>query len=217
MNASEWFEHYFVLLTTNKHSFHWQRSLYFNLIAKQYPRAIDLPTGTGKTSFMAVWLLALGYLAKSGGKLLPRRLVWVVNRRVVVDQATDTANQLATALETLPPDDNLRCAISSLSASGGLLAVSTLRGERADNGKWKQDPSQAAIITGTVDKIGSGMLFSGYGDGEYYRPVHAGLLTVDALLVNDESHLSPAFAKLARTIEEMRPAALIAGKRISIC
>ena len=212
MNATEWLEHHFFLLTKIKQPFDWQRSLYFNLIAARYPRAIDLPTGTGKTSFMAVWLLALGFLAKSGGTLVPRRLVWVVNRRVVVDQATDTANELAAALNALPPDDELRSAISGVSASGGLLAVSTLRGERADNGEWKQDPSRAAIITGTVDKIGSGILFSGYGDGEYYRPVHAGLLTVDALLVNDESHLSPAFATLARTIERMRPAALIANK-----
>jgi len=33
---------------------------------------------------------------------------------------------------------------------GGVVAVSTLRGELADNGEWKADPSKPAIIVGTV-------------------------------------------------------------------
>jgi CRISPR-associated endonuclease/helicase Cas3 len=52
--------------------------------------------------------------------------------------------------------------------------------------------------------VGSRLLFSGYGDGPWSRPQHAGLLGQDALIVNDESHLTPAFAKLLLAIEEMQ-------------
>jgi len=34
------------------------------------------------------------------------------------------------------------------------LAISTLRGELADNREWQSDPASPAIIVGTVDMIG---------------------------------------------------------------
>lgn len=77
-----------------------------------------------------------------------------------------------------------------------MLAVSTLRGEREDNRVWSRDPSRPAIIVGTIDMIGSRLLFSGYGDGRSRRALHAGLLGCDALIINDEAHLTPAFASL---------------------
>ena len=52
-------------------------------------RSVDVPTGLGKTSVMALWLIAL-----AEGAELPRRLVYVVDRRAVVDQATRFAEQL---------------------------------------------------------------------------------------------------------------------------
>lgn len=66
----------------------------------------------------------------------------------------------------------------------------------ADNGEWKQNPARAAIIIGTVDMIGSKLLFSGYGDGRYGRAHHAGLVGQDALFVHDEAHLESAFDEL---------------------
>jgi hypothetical protein len=57
-----------------------------------------------------------------------------------------------------------------------VLAVITLRRELADNEEWKADPSQPAIIVG-IDLIRSKILFSGYGDGPYWRPKHAGLIS----------------------------------------
>ena len=52
------------------------------------PPAVDIPTGLGKTAVMAIWLLA-----RAAGARLPRRLVYVVDRRAVVDQATDFAER----------------------------------------------------------------------------------------------------------------------------
>ncbi len=112
---------------------------------------------------------------------LPRRLVYVVDRRAVVDQATREAEKL-----------------KDVNAD---LRVSTLRGQYADNRDWLEDPAAPAIVVGTVDMIGSRLLFSGYGVSRGMRPYHAGLLGADALVVLDESHLVPPFERLLRTVE----------------
>jgi CRISPR-associated endonuclease/helicase Cas3 len=136
----------------------------------------------------------------------------VVNRRTVVDQATEIV--LGIRHRLLEPDHDdwpgyaeaLRetaTALRSLCASeGDPLAVSTLRGELADNEEWKSDPSRPAIIIGTIDMIGSKLLFNGYGDRRYGRTHHAGLIGQDALIVHDEAHLTPAFSDLLRTLEQ---------------
>ncbi len=86
--------------------------------------------------------------------------------------------------------------------------MSTLRGQLADNQEWRIDPSRPAVIVGTVDMIGSRLLFQGYGCGFRSRPLHAGLLGQDVLLVHDEAHLEPAFQAL---VEGIRKEQLRAG------
>jgi CRISPR-associated endonuclease/helicase Cas3 len=187
----------FTLLTGNR-PFPWQRALYERFIASDFPKACDLPTGLGKTSVIALWLLALAKNPK-----LPRRLVYVVNRRTVVDQSTAEAERLRTRL--LEPEARpLHDALDALAAVPAKhpLAISTLRGEFADNGAWRRDPSRPAIIVGTVDMIGSRLLFNGYGCGFRSRPLHAGFLGQDALLVHDEAHLEPAFQSLLTAVAD---------------
>ena len=203
LSARAFFTEKFRLLAAGWDPYLWQKDLFDRFISGRVPEVIDLPTGTGKTSLMAIWYLALAWSRLNRLALpLPLRLVWVVNRRVVVDQATDEAIR-----------------IKSFADSQGLmeLNVSTLRGELADNGDWKARPHEAAIVIGTVDMIGSRLLFMGYGDGPYWRPQHAGLLGVDVLFVNDEAQLTPAFMKLLVRLRGMAPAAGIPGKRFQIC
>jgi CRISPR-associated endonuclease/helicase Cas3 len=159
---------------------------------------------------MLVWLLALASQASEGvgAVLLPRRFVMVVDRRTVVDQATEVAEGLKRWLDA-NPDHPVTVALAALSSKTHLpakhpLSISTLRGERADNGNWKRDPARPAIIVGTVYKIGSRLLFWGDGDGRSMRSMHTGLLGQDVLLVHDEAHLSPAFAKLLRKVERLQ-------------
>lgn len=195
------FDDDFKLLTGNS-PFPWQRALYERFVALDFPKACDLPTGLGKTSIIALWLLAL-----CKNPMSPRRLVYVVNRRTVVDQSTVESERLRTLL--LKPEARyLRDALDALAAvpAKHALSISTLRGEFADNGEWRRDPSRPAIIVGTVDMIGSRLLFSGYGCGFRSRPLHAGFLGQDALLVHDEAHLEPAFQSLITSIagEQLR-------------
>ena len=69
---------------TDHAPFPWQQDLYDHWFAVgKIPKACNLPTGLGKTSVIAIWLIAL-----ANGKTVPRRLVYVVNRRTVVDQTT---------------------------------------------------------------------------------------------------------------------------------
>ncbi|HEY3911695.1 MAG TPA: DEAD/DEAH box helicase family protein [Stellaceae bacterium] len=67
------------------------------------PAALDLPTGLGKTSVMAIWLIALAEQAAAGAVRLPWRLVYVVDRRTVVDQATEETHTIRLSDTTVGP------------------------------------------------------------------------------------------------------------------
>jgi CRISPR-associated endonuclease/helicase Cas3 len=151
--------------------------------------ALDIPTGLGKTSVMAIWLVA-----RALGAPLPRRIIYVVDRRAVVDQATEVALALRKFVEQTPEVKN------QLGIADRSLPVSTLRGQYVDNREWLDAPAVPAIIVGTVDMIGSRLLFQGYGVSRKMRPYHAGLIGADTLVVLDEAHLVPAFENLLARI-----------------
>jgi CRISPR-associated endonuclease/helicase Cas3 len=198
----------FFLKATGNAPFPWQERLYEIFVSGKFPPSCSLPTGLGKTSVIAIWLLALAGQAENveTHKRVPRRLVYVVNRRTIVDQATREAEKLRESIQK----PELRAVFKRLGALRGgeasdtelPLAISTLRGQFADNGEWSADPARPAIIVGTVDMIGSRLLFGGYGRGFKHRPLHAGFLGQDTLLVHDEAHLEPAFQKLLDTIKD---------------
>ena len=171
------FHDQFKALTGNS-PFCWQRRLFREYFAKgAIPAALDIPTGLGKTSVMVLW-----YLAQITGAKVPRRLIYVVDRRAVVDQATAVADEIREK------------------SQDSALRISTLRGQYVDNREWLADPAAPSIVVGTVDMIGSRLLFSGYGVSRKMRPYHAGLLGADTLVVLDEAHLVPPFEKLLERI-----------------
>lgn len=174
--------------------FPWQERLLRDLLDGNLPRALDLPTGLGKTSVMAIWLVARA----SGVRSLPRRLVYVVDRRAVVDQATLEAERLRAWVASDPEVS------AALGLKGRKLPISTLRGQFVDNREWLEDPSVPAIVVGTVDMVGSRLLFEGYACSRKMRPYHAGLLGADACIVLDEAHLVPPFERLLDQITETR-------------
>ncbi len=65
---------------TGHRPYPWQSALFADMLDGNIPEQISLPTGAGKTSIMAVWLLALAEQQTRRGKItLPRRMMWVVN------------------------------------------------------------------------------------------------------------------------------------------
>ena len=205
------FQHTFESLTGHR-PFPWQEKLYARLLLGELPRQCDVPTGLGKTSVIAVWIAALGasLCDTSLANRVPRRLVYIVDRRVVVDQATKEVEQLQMRLQSADENETfavLRPLVATLMqaatvpvASG--VTVSTLRGKFADNHAWHLDPSRPAIVVGTVDMIGSRMLFAGYGGvGRNWRGLQAGLMLQDTWVVLDEAHLVPPFESLLSGLE----------------
>jgi CRISPR-associated endonuclease/helicase Cas3 len=170
--------------------FPWQEALLERMLKGEVPELIDIPTGLGKTAVMAIWLVA-----RASGAELPRRLVYIVDRRAVVDQATDEALKLR---DFVARDPSIRTALGL--GDDRSLPVSTLRGQYVDNREWLDDPAAPAIIVGTVDMIGSRLLFEGYRVSRKMRPYHAGLLGVDTLVVLDEAHLAAPFEHLLRSV-----------------
>ena len=164
--------------------FPWQETLFSQFLERQFPKTCDIPTGLGKTSTIPIWLLALAQHTRTGtAGDFPRRLVYVVNRRTVVDQATREVERMREALGTRSQLRAVADALVSLAArpSDAPVAISTLRGQFADNAEWRNDPSRPAVVVGTVDMIGSRLLFAGYGCGVKSRPLHAGFLGQDIL------------------------------------
>src|SRR5205823_1704301 len=126
--------------------------LFERIVGGDWPDPIAIPTGLGKTSAMAVWILALASelmeLRGSWRELrIPRRLAYVVDRRVVVDQASEEAEALAKRLERAlkDPGDPLADKAEVLKGAGcddQILAVSTLRGQRTLDRRWRLDPAR---------------------------------------------------------------------------
>ena len=111
----------------------WQREAFQRLCDGDPPSQIKVPTAAGKTMIIPIFVAALGAQAARGCVTLPRRLVHVVNRRVLVDEAGSLGERIVSAIasEELRP---LRDALTALSASGQALNVATLRGGIEDTG-----------------------------------------------------------------------------------
>jgi CRISPR-associated endonuclease/helicase Cas3 len=82
--------------------FPWQSRLLRKVVAEQrWPRILDLPTGSGKTTCIDIALFALALDAghQPAERWCARRITMVVDRRVVVDQAAERGRKLLHALE----------------------------------------------------------------------------------------------------------------------
>ena len=176
----------------------WQRCLYGAFVEGNVPPAVDIPTGLGKTLCVLLFLLA-----RVRNPALPTRIAYVVDRRAIVDQTAGEIRAWIDRIAALPAlaDEFERC---SAFPSDRPVRLGVLRGGQADDGEWRVDPARPAVVVGTVDMIGSRILFSGYGDGRSRRPMHAGLLGHDSIVMLDEAHLSPAMKALLPDVERIQ-------------
>jgi CRISPR-associated endonuclease/helicase Cas3 len=103
---------------------------------------------------------------------------------------------------------------ASLAAEGDdgpVLDVTRMRGGVDWSWLWLERPDRQAIITGTVDQIGSRLLFRGYGVGQRLWPVDAALTGTDSLIIVDEAHLSDAFLSTLSDVRQLENACTIPG------
>jgi CRISPR-associated endonuclease/helicase Cas3 len=174
--------------------FPWQERLAARALAGDWPETIAVPTGCGKTSVidMAVFALAAQAGMPAGQRTARLRTFFVVDRRLVVDDVSRHAEDLAAAIEERP---ELQWVKDQLLRFGGPRALHTavLRGGMYRSDTWADVPNQPLVCVSTVDQVGSRLLFRGYGISDSRRPVHAGLVGSDALMIVDEAHLSKPF------------------------
>lgn len=192
----------------DKQPFAWQQRLLEKIVAdKAWPRVLDLPTGAGKTTCIDVALFALALDAENEQRWCPRRIAMVVDRRIVVDQVAERGRKLLSALMTNTDDVVVEVAerLRTLTRAGEEpLGVFTLRGGMPKDDGWARTPDQPLVIASTVDQVGSRMLIQGYGVSQGMKPVHAGLLANDTLLLLDEVHLSEPFRQTLDQLARMR-------------
>ena len=181
--------------------FPWQRRL-LERVAEQgeWPAVLGLPTGSGKTAAIDVAVFHLALEADRGSqRAAPVRIAFVVDRRLVVDDAFARAETLANALASPRGPIAARVAERLLalcgdeSKHGRPLIARRLRGGIPREDDWVRTPSQATVLCSTVDQIGSRLLFRGYGVSDSMKPVHAGLIGSDCLILLDEAHLAEPF------------------------
>lgn len=173
-----------------------------------WPETIAAPTGTGKTAVIdiAVWRLAQAASA-GAARTAPMRIVFAVDRRVIVDQAFERADTIACKLKRAAtgPLAAMRDALVRFSGDNeSPLHVEQLRGGMPREDDWARTPSQPTVLCTTVDQLGSRLLFRGYGVSNRMAPVHAGLLGEDALIILDEAHLSAAFVETLSGVARWR-------------
>ena len=193
--------------------FPWQSRLAERVAGKggEWPQWIDLPTASGKTACIdiAVYALASQFDCLVSERTAPRRIWFVVDRRIVVDEAYDRACQIADKLREAEGGslkivaDRLR-QLSGLDKDARPLATARLRGGVLKDDGWARIPSQPALITSTVDQLGSNLLFRSYAHGQRAAPIFAGLAANDSLLFLDEAHCSRPFAKTLEAIQKFK-------------
>lgn len=192
--------------------FDWQMRLADQVLRQgRWHDVIRVPTSCGKTAVLdlAVFELALQASRAPSKRTASRRICFVVDRRLVVDEVTDHARQMAGAIRDALSNPSASLVLKAVAnrlrslapEDGEPIRVVRLRGGVYLDDGWASDPITPTILVSTVDQIGSRLLFRGYGASRRNRPVHAGLLAFDTKIIVDEAHLSPVFTE---TLDRVR-------------
>lgn len=143
-----------------------------------HSRMIRIPTGYGKTlGVLGAWVY---HRVERKDERWPRRLVWTLPMRVLVEQTADEVRRCLERLGLLwvPGTDH-----------GGKVGVHLLMGGADQGGDWNLYPEENAVFIATQDMALSRALNRGYAAGRARWPMEFGLLSHDALWVLDEVQL----------------------------
>lgn len=155
---------------------------------------VDVPTGLGKTAMAVLgWLWRRRFAPEAVRENTPRRLVYCLPMRVLVEQTRDNAKGWLEKLDIL----------AGQQGETGKIAVSVLMGgEDADD--WDIYPEADAIIIGTQDMLLSSALNRGYAASRARWPIQFGLLNTDCLWIFDEIQLMGSGLATTAQLEAFR-------------
>jgi CRISPR-associated endonuclease/helicase Cas3 len=175
---SEDFSKFFHLATGGKSSYPFQGEF---ATADPLPHLLRAPTGAGKTATAIIgWLWRLLH----SGKSTPRRLIYCLPMRVLVEQSVREARQWI---------ENLKLGISVHVLMGGV-----------DAEQWYLEPAKPAIIIGTQDMLLSRALNRGYAASRFHWPIDFALLNNDCLWIFDEPQLMASGVSTSAQLSGLR-------------
>lgn len=150
-----------------------------------WPGLIEVPTGLGKTlSVVLAWLWRRREAHAARGTT-PRRLVYCLPMRVLVEQTGDV---VAGVLERLGLSTKVVVLTGGVEAKDG----------------WDTHPEDDLVIIGTQDMLLSRALNRGYGMSRYRWPLHFGLLNNDCLWIVDEVQLAGSGLATTTQLQALR-------------
>ncbi len=192
--------------------------------ADVFPSLLEAPTGMGKTAAAVLsWLWRRRFARDEIRKTTPRRLVYCLPMRVLVEQTRDCAVMWLHKLDILEgkavlEEENGRQKLKEYDPWHGeddpdKIRVHIIMGGDVDR-DWDMYPERDAILIGTQDMLLSRALNRGYAMSRYRWPVQFGLLNNDCLWVMDEVQLMgnglgtttqlQAFRRLFSTVSPVR-------------
>lgn len=147
--------------------------------AEPPPDILRVPTGSGKTQALLVSWMHQRLVRERG----PRRLVYALPMRSLVEQTVTVASQLR----------------SRIGLADAKLPIHVLMGGEEQDADWRRSPELPQIIVGTIDMLLSRALNRGYAESRFAWPIAFGLLHNDCRWVFDEVQLmGPARATSAQ-------------------
>lgn len=147
------------------------------------PHLLRAPTGAGKTATAVIgWL----WRHLRSGKPTPRRLVYCLPMRVLVEQSEREAREWIA---------NLKAEVDVHVLMGGVEAED-----------WHLNPERPAILIGTQDMLLSRALNRGYAASRFHWPIDFALLNNDCLWVFDEPQLMGSGVSTSAQLAGLRQA-----------
>ena len=165
----------------------WQQAL----MDEEWPQVLIAPTGSGKTA-----AVTLGWAAHRlrAPDTTPRRLVWCLPMRTLVEQTADSAKDwfgrlaaVASGAGVLPGPEDVHVLM------GGVEA-----------GDWLEKPERSAVLVGTQDMLLSRALMRGYAASRANWPMEFALLHDDTLWIFDEVQLMGAGRATSAQLQAFR-------------
>ena len=163
------------------------------LTTDAWPQVLIAPTGSGKTA--AVTLAWAAHRLRSPDAT-PRRLVWCLPMRTLVEQTADAVRgwfgKLAAEVDApnrLPRPEDVHMLMGGVDSDG-----------------WIETPERPAVIVGTQDMLLSRALMRGYASSRAVWPMEFALLHEDAQWVFDEVQLMGAGRATSAQLEAFRQA-----------
>lgn len=165
----------------------WQR----RFATDEWPEVLIAPTGSGKTAGVTLGWAAHRMHATG---TTPRRLVWCLPMRTLVEQTAEAVRQWLGKLHGHDIDEGMLPKPGDVHVlMGGVEAA-----------RWLDYPERPAVIIGTQDMLLSRALMRGYASSRAIWPMEFALLHEDTQWVFDEVQLMGAGRATSAQLEAFR-------------